>query len=179
MKITGGTFKGRSIKTIKSNDVRPTSSKVRESIFNMIQLDITDSVMSDLFSGSGLMGIEALSRGAKKVVFTEKNPKTYKLLKENLSNFDCEYDLFLTDAIKALDKFERQSFDLFFVDPPYKQGLYETVLEKIKENNLLKTGGKIILEHKSDDDFSEIIEKYGFEIIKQKKYGDTVVVIVE
>lgn len=177
MKITGGSFRGRSIKTLKNSDVRPTSSKVRESIFNMIQSDITNCVMSDLFSGSGIMGIEALSRGASKVYFTEKNKNAFRLLKENLSQFDCEYELFLTDALIALDKYQENSFDMIFADPPYKMGLYEPVLKKIRENKLLKEKGKIILEHKADDDFREIIEKYGFEIIKQKKYGDTVIVI--
>lgn len=178
MIITGGSCKGRKINTVKSKEVRPTSSKIRESIFSMIYSSITESVMLDLFAGSGIMGLEALSRGAKKVYFVEKNPKVYRLLKENLSNFDFEYEIKLSDAIVALNAFKGTKFDIIFVDPPYASGLVEPVLTKIKDNELLAKGGIIVLEHGSSFPVSGIIKDLNLSVLKEKRYGDTSITIV-
>ena len=86
MRITAGKFKNKQVKTVDSDLIRPTLSKIRESLFNVLQNEITDASFLDVFAGSGIVGIEAASRGAKEVIFIEKNPKHYKLLKENLSN---------------------------------------------------------------------------------------------
>lgn len=178
MIITGGTCKGRKINTVKSREVRPTSSKVRESIFNMIQSSITNSVMLDLFAGSGVMGLEALSRNAQKVIFVEKNPQVFRILKENLSKFDFDNEIILSDAIKALEKFKDIKFDIIFIDPPYAAGLIEPVLEKIKNNQLINNDSLIIIEHSPDVDVAHIANELYFEIIKEKRYGDTSVTIL-
>lgn len=182
MIITGGSQRGRKVKTVKSREVRPTSSKVRESIFNIIQstslrnnLCCGEAVILDLFAGSGILGLESFSRGAKKVVFVEKNPSVAKILKENLANFDFDYELIISDAISALDKLKNITFDFIFIDPPYSSGLVETALDKIKINNLLKSDSLIIIEHSSDFDVNKLAEKLNFEILKEKQYGDTAV----
>jgi 16S rRNA (guanine966-N2)-methyltransferase len=178
MIITGGSCKGRKINTVKSREVRPTSSKIRESVFNMIYSSITNSVMLDLFAGSGIMGLEALSRGAKKVYFVEKNPKVFKLLKENLDIFDFNYEAKLSDALAALNSFQGIKFDIIFIDPPYASGLIESVLVRIKENKLLSEDGTAIVEHSSNLQITEMATVLGFEILKEKKYGDTAITIL-
>ena len=176
MIITGGMHKGRKVKTVKSKDVRPTASKVRESIFNILQSKIENAVMLDLFAGSGIMGIEALSRGAKKVVFVEKNHKVIKNLRENLFNFNFDYEIISCDSVIALEKFIKNKFDVIFIDPPYASCLIELVLSRIKENDILQDKGIIIIEHNSNYKISDVID--GFSIYKEKKYGDTSVTLI-
>lgn len=178
MIITGGSCKGRKINTVKSREVRPTSSKIRESIFNMIYSSITKFVMLDLFAGSGIVGLEALSRGAKKVYYVEKNPIVYRLLKENLNNFNFDYEIKLSDALIALKNFQGIQFDIIFIDPPYASGLVEPILAKIKENDLLADNGIAIVEHSSKFLISDITNKFGFNVQKEKKYGDTCITII-
>jgi len=178
MIITGGSCRGRKINTVKSREVRPTSSKIRESIFNMIYSSIADSVMLDLFAGSGIMGLEALSRGAKKVYFIEKSSKVFKLLKENLNYFDFDYEVKLSDALIALNSFNGIKFDIIFIDPPYASGLIEPVLTKIKNNELLSKEGIAVIEHSSDLQISDLVIELGFKILKEKKYGDTSITII-
>ncbi|MDD3013225.1 MAG: 16S rRNA (guanine(966)-N(2))-methyltransferase RsmD [Candidatus Gastranaerophilales bacterium] len=178
MIITGGSCKGRKINTVKSREVRPTSSKIRESIFNIIYSSITNSVMLDLFAGSGILGLEALSRGAKKVYFIENNPKVYRLLKENLINFDFDYEIKFSDALAALDNFQDTKFNIIFIDPPYASGLIEPVLKKIKNNMLLSKDGIAIIEHSSNLQITDMTLGLGLNIIKEKKYGDTSITIV-
>ncbi len=170
MNITGGKFNGRKITTVKSNDVRPTSAKVRASIFNMLNsmnIDLGVAVFLDLFAGSGIMGLEALSRGAKKSIFVEKNLNTYKIITQNLNNFDADFETFNMDALKFLDK-TSEKFDIIFVDPPYMAGLYDSVIEKIYMNNLLSDSGILILESSLEYKLPQNIIP-----IKEKSYGDT------
>lgn len=178
MRITAGKYKAKRVNTVKSQDVRPTSSKVRESIFNILQNRVSGSLMLDLFAGSGIMGLEALSRGAEEVVFVEKNPKVMRLLKENIANFDANAKVIFNDALKALDILKGSSFDIIFVDPPYAAGIYAEVLKKVKDNNLLLPDGVLILEHASSDDYQEFINDNGFEILKSKIYGDTALTFI-
>jgi 16S rRNA (guanine966-N2)-methyltransferase len=179
MRITAGRFKGKRIKTVKSNDVRPTLSKIRESIFNIIQNQISQAKMLDLFAGSGIMGIEAASRGAEEVVFIEKNPLVFKILKENLKDFDFNYNLYLTDALKAIEKLSGSKFDIIFADPPYNSELIPQIITKIKGNSILSNSGMLILEHSIKLNIEEIIGHDDFEIYKKKIYGDTAITIIK
>jgi 16S rRNA (guanine(966)-N(2))-methyltransferase RsmD len=170
MNITGGKFNGRKITTVKSNDVRPTSSKVRASIFNMLNSigrDFEGAIFLDLFAGSAIMGLEALSRGFDKSVFVEKNSATCRLIKQNLAKFDAQYEVFNMDALKFLDK-TQDLFDVIFVDPPYHEGLYDDVVAKVFQNNLLKPKGILIVEAPLEYTIPE-----GLSVIKEKLYGDT------
>jgi 16S rRNA (guanine966-N2)-methyltransferase len=182
MIITAGKLKGRKVKTLASNDVRPTSAIVRESVFNIVMLTEAGTIFYagetrflDLFAGSGVIGLEALSRGAREVVFTEKNPAAIKCLKQNLSIVEEQdkISLIAGDALKILDRFEEGSFNFIYIDPPYKAGLYEPVMLKIREKGILAKDGIIILEHAGSTDMSKIVQEWGFEVYKTKAYGDT------
>ena len=146
--------------------------------FNLIELffsqnEISEASFLDLFAGSGIVGIEAASRGAKEVVFIEKNPKHHKLLIENLSGLNFRKKTFLGDTTNIIEKFEENRFDIIFSDPPYKTDLNEKILEIISRKNLLKEGGILILECSKEEDFTEQIEKNHYEMLKEKAYGDT------
>ena len=190
MIITAGKFKGRKIKTIKSDNVRPTSSKIRESVFNIVQLNETGAIfyegetkVLDLFAGSGIMGLEALSRGASKAIFVEKNPVVAKILKQNLSNLSifeniAETRLIIGDALKILSNFEKNEFNFIFVDPPYESGLYEPILKKIRKTEILKENGIIVIEHSSGLNIADIAIKFDFNVYKTKIYGDTGITVI-
>ena len=176
MRITAGRFKNKQIKTIDSDLIRPTLSKIRESIFNVLQNEVFNASFLDLFAGSGIVGIEAASRGAKEVIFIEKNPKHYKLLKENLNGLAFENKTFLADTTAIIEIFDKNRFDIIFSDPPYKTDLNKKILEIISKKQLLKENGYLILECNKEENFSEQIDTYGYKIIKEKTYGDTKVI---
>jgi len=179
MIITGGKDKGRRIKTVNDKIVRPTSSKVRMSIFNMIQSSIEGAKVLDLFAGSGVLGIESISRGAGEAVFVEKDRTVAKFLKENLTNLGINHSLFVTDALNFLKKEQEINFDIIFIDPPYASDLVEKSVELIINRNLLAKNGLITIEYKADRDLSQIVNKFNLMAVKQKKYGDTVISIVQ
>lgn len=173
MRITAGRFKNKQVKTIESDLIRPTLSKIRESIFNVLQNEIVEASFLDLFAGSGIVGTEAASRGAKEVIFIEKNPKHYKLLKENLKGLDFKHKTFLGDTPSIIEKFDENRFDIIFSDPPYKTDLNCMIIEKISKKRLLKKNGILVIESSKDEDFSSQIDKFGFAVFKEKVYGDT------
>ena len=163
MIITAGKFKGRNIKAPDENITRPTLSKVRMSVFNTLQAmtDFSGKSFLDMYAGSGIMGLEALSRGFEKAVAIEKNIKVANVIQSNFKNFEVSPQLIISDSLKAAQKFS-EKFDVIYIDPPYFSGIYETSLEIAKGI----CQGIIILEHVTDVNFND------FEIIKQKKYGD-------
>ncbi len=163
MIITAGKFKGQKVVAPDENITRPTLSKVRMSIFNTLQalIEFNGSSFLDMFAGSGIMGLEALSRGFESAVAIEKNPKVVRVIKENFKKFKQAPKLLVGDSIKVLSKSE-QNFDVIYIDPPYFSGVYENSLEAVRNIS----SGIVILEHVVDVDFGD------FEVIKQKKYGD-------
>lgn len=169
MIITSGTYRGTKIKNPDEKIVRPTLSKIRESIFSALfsMMDFEGKSFLDMFAGSGIMGLEALSRGFENVMVLEKNPKVANILKENYSKIKTEPNLILGDSLKILPKIKGK-FDVIYIDPPYFSGIYEESLKKIKENSLLNSSGIVILEHVIDINW----EEFGFKLIKQKKYSD-------
>ena len=142
MRIVGGTYKSRVLLEFKGNDVRPTADKVRESLFNILQNRIYGSEFLDLFSGTGAMGIEALSRGAKRVVFNDKARESISLIRKNLEKLGVTENFEVTnlDAVTCLlgsvDK-----FDIIYIDPPYKSEFGERALDvavkALKENGIV------------------------------------------
>lgn len=165
MNITGGIYKSQKITAPDENITRPTLSKVRMSVFNTLQclIDFEGASFLDMYAGSGIMGLEALSRGFNKILSIEKNKKVYNVIKSNFKKYESENDLklILGDSIKVCSKLNNK-FDVIYIDPPYFSGIYENSLNAIKEIS----NGIVILEHVVEVDFK------GFEIIKQKKYGD-------
>ncbi len=162
MNITGGKFKGQKIAVPDEKITRPTLSKVRMSVFNTLQsmIEFEGSSFLDMFSGSGVMALEALSRGFTNVTAIEKHPKAAAVIRLNFSKFSPAPNLITGDSLKILPKLNR-NFDIIYIDPPYFSGVYETALDAVKN-----FADIVILEHVID------VEINNFELIKQKKYGD-------
>lgn len=168
MKITAGIYKGSKVRVADEKIVRPTLSQIRESIFNTLFsiMNFEGKSLLDVFAGSGIMGLEAFSRGFERVVALEKNPAVARVLKENYRNIKLEPNLFIGNSLKLLEKLD-EKFDVIYLDPPYMSGIYEKSLEKIKNHSLLKKDGVVILEHTEEVNWIDT----GFELIKQKKYS--------
>lgn len=159
MNITAGKYKGQKVVAPDENITRPTLSKVRMALFNTLQsiIDFEDATFLDMFAGSGIMGLEALSRGFKRVVAIEKNPKVFRILESNYKSIGEKQTLIKGDTLKFTSD---EHFDVVYIDPPYYAGVYEQALSTLHNFSI------VILEHTTEIDFS------GYEIIKQKKYGD-------
>lgn len=167
MRVDAGKYKGRRLIENKYDHIRPTTDKVRQALFVKLQFFVPDRRVLDLFCGTGAMGIEAVSRGAEKVVFVDKDFRSVNLTKSNLKNLQIDAKVVKCDAVIFLEKCE-EKFDLIILDPPYKSGLYEKVLPIIFEKKLLSDDGIIVCEHASEDVFN-----YGsFNIFDEKKYGN-------
>ncbi len=148
MRVITGTARGRKLKEPEGMAIRPTADQVKEAVFNIIQGDVEGRVCLDLFSGTGQMGIEALSRGAERCVFVDADKAAVKLTKLNLEKTRLPGQVFQSDALRFLES--REQYDLIFVDPPYASGLYGEVLSRIKDFDKLHTGGIIIVESSAD-----------------------------
>lgn len=169
MRVIAGKFKGRALQFVSNENLRPTANLVREALFTKIQTTISNKVFLDLFAGSGSVGIEALSRGAKKVYFVEKNFYASKLIKNNLNHCCADeenYQIINADFKQALNLIG-EKLDFIYIDPPYKSNFYEIASEIIKEKNLLSDEGLLICEHEA----KMPISLNGYELISQKKYG--------
>lgn len=172
MQITGGFLKSRKIDSPKGENVRPTLSQIRESIFNVLfsMIDFEDKTFLDVFAGSGIMGFEAVSRGFESAVFIEKDKKTFLTLKENAKKLGLsteQANFHIGDSTRILKKLSN-GFDVIYADPPYQSGLYENILEIIAAKKLLSQNGIIALEHRKGFE----IDIKNFEILKQKVYAD-------
>lgn len=176
MIITGGIYRGQKIETLKNNDVRPTSSKVRQSLFNMIfSLGHGGGSFLDLFSGSGIMGIEAMSRGFEKSIFIEKNPSTARLIETNLRKLKISSKPVVADAIRFLEN-TNEHFDVIFADPPYaKEELFHEVLRIVSSRRLLTEDGLLIVEKPVA---LKLYAEDRYEVLKDKTYGSTELVFL-
>ena len=160
MIITAGKYKGRKITAPDEKITRPTLSKVRMSVFNTlfsIMGDFSEKSFLDLFGGSGIMGLEAISRGFSEVKVFEKNIQAASIIKKNYESLGLKADLVIGDSIKLIKKFEIE-YDVAYIDPPYESDIYEQILPFIKSKI-------IIAEHSEKTNFPNE------NIIKQKKYG--------
>lgn len=168
MNITGGKYNSRKIKTAEFENIKPTLSKTRQGIFNTLSnmIDFKEKVFIDMFSGSGIMGLEAFSRGFQVISF-EKDKKTALAIKEAYKSLNITPELYFGDSIKNIIKINKKA-DVIFIDPPYDSDLYEKALAVIKNNNILNSAGVIILEHPIDKE----INTTNFEVVKTKTYGN-------
>ena len=176
MRIISGKYKGKKIDEYNIDGTRPTMDRVKESVFGTIQTHLKSSICLDLFAGSGSLGIEALSNGAKKCYFVDSNIKVTNILKRNIKSLNIleDYEIINDDYKTALVYFKNNNikFDLFFLDPPYKFSYINEALNKIYEYNLLNDNGYIICEYEN-----EIINNNYFDLVKEKKYGNKYVKI--
>ncbi len=164
MIITAGKYKGRKIAVPDESITRPTLSKVRMGVFNTLYSLIGDfegKTFLDVFGGSGVMGLEALSRGFSKVKVFEKHPKAAEIIKKNYTQLGCKPDLMIGDSEKLVKKLN-EVFDVVYIDPPYMSNLYESILSNVKGNILIVEG-------------LDEIDSLEFKILKIKNYSGKVV----
>jgi len=169
LRVISGTARGRKLKEPFGDKIRPTSDKVKESVFNIIQFDIEGRKVLDLFAGTGQFGVEALSRGAKHVKFVDLATDAVKLVRENLKicNMSDFASVYARDALRFLEDDEK--FDLIFVDPPYDSNLESIAISKIVEFDKLNINGIIISESNVDTATPAVILPYILQ--KEYKYG--------
>ena len=172
MRISAGSKRRLPLKTVEGKDTRPTTDRIKETLFNMLQNEIYGCYFLDLFAGSGQIGLEALSRGARYVVFVENAKKAAACITENIrfTKSDKESLLLQMDVIAALRSMEgKYQFDIIFMDPPYDKELEREVLEYLKSSSLLKEDTLMITEASLQTDLSYVNE-LGFTILKEKCY---------
>ena len=172
MRIIAGTARSMPLKTIEGRDTRPTTDRIKETLFNMIQADVPGALFLDLFAGSGGIGLEAVSRGAQKAVFVENSRKAAACIQDNIhfTKFQSQCDLKCMDVISALRTLERRYvFDLIYMDPPYGQELEKDVLSYLKNSSILNEDTKIIVEASLETD-ADSLGSADFEITRVKKY---------
>lgn len=179
MRIIAGKFRSRLLKSVKGMALRPTSDKLRETLFNVLDELVVSTRFMDLFAGSGAVGIEALSRGAREAIFVEKHPPTAALIKKNLESLDIRTGarVVAADALKALERFTEEpsasnaGIDILFLDPPYAETeQYKSVLAFLGDANLLAENAVVIAEHQRSLDLPEAFGK--LERVRVLRQGD-------
>lgn len=169
MRVISGKYKGKYLKGFDIDGTRPTMDRIKESLFGIIQNKLNDSVCLDLFAGSGSLGIEAISNGAKECDFNDSNPDMLKILKSNLENIsNC--NIFNKNYLTFLDSINKK-YDIIFLDPPYKMNLITPSIKKIIDNDLLNDNGLIICEYETEDIVCNL------KIYKEKQYGSKKIII--
>ena len=174
MRIISGEHKSRRLVGGKKTRVRPTSDRVKESIFNILQEEVMGKRILDLFAGAGSLGIEALSRGAESVTFVDASSQSINVLKKNIKslNLESRSTILRLDGLKAINKLKR-NFQMIFADPPYLKGFVQRVIDSVAQSEVLEKNGVLILEHHKKETFSFPEEKLS--VLRQKKFGDTVI----
>lgn len=168
MRVITGKAGGRKLETLNGNDVRPTTDMVKEAVFSIIQFDIEGRGFLDLFAGSGQMGIEALSRGAQKAIFVDASKNSLAVIKRNLeaTGLINGAEVVNSDSISFLKRCD-EHFDIAYLDPPYRKGLLQKVLEILPM--FMNNSGKIICEHPHDEKLPESVGK--FTVKRHYRYG--------
>ncbi|MCD4818876.1 MAG: 16S rRNA (guanine(966)-N(2))-methyltransferase RsmD [Candidatus Cloacimonetes bacterium] len=176
MRIITGKFKKTNLFSVSGNTTRPTTDFIKEAIFSTI-FNCENLLVLDLYAGSGSLGLEAISRGAKFVDFIEFSEKAIQAIIKNIQKLKCEeqshiYRKKVSSFLKKTDK----KYDLIFMDPPYDKNLVNKTIELILENSLLNESGKIVVEHSPQEIIVDLIDEMTF---FQKKYSDTIITIIE
>ena len=177
MRIISGKYRGKKLKEFNLDSTRPTTDRVKESIFNLIQFDVLDSVVLDLFSGTGALGIEAISRGAKQTHLVDCNKLAIKIIKENLKGIEGDYEVYNADYLNFLNS-ASSKYDLIFLDPPYKTDFGIIAINELIALNKLNKNAIIIFETSKDREFTfptcfDITKKkYGIVAVYKLRYKD-------
>ena len=152
MRIVAGRYRGRKLTPPSDDSVRPTTDRIKETVFNILQWNVEGARVLDLFAGSGALGIECLSRGAAEVVFADKSPASVALIRQNLKGIEGSYRVLTADFMGVLRSGE-DKFDLIFIDPPYKSGLGELAVDAAFDLGRVAEGGTVVYEHSSELSF--------------------------
>ena len=173
MRVISGSAKGVRLESLEGDNTRPTLDRVKEALFNIIQNEVIDAKVLDLFAGSGALGIESISRGAKQAVFCDKSYKAIQIINRNIQKSKVleKSVIIQKDFLKSLQKLKEEKFDIIFLDPPYKENLSVLAVEKIIELDVLQEEGIIIIE--TDDEKRELeqLENTKVNVYDLRKYG--------
>ena len=180
MRVIAGSRRSIRLTTVKGDKVRPTTDRIKETLFNILQPDIPGASFLDLFSGSGAIGIEALSRGAKEAVLVEQDRDALACIRANLkvTRFEAEAQVKQGDVVSVLRTLQHAPFDLIFMDPPYDMGWEEKVLTVLSQAAFVDEYTKIVVEGSADTDLS-YAEALGFSIYREKSYGSNKHIFLE
>lgn len=175
MRVISGSKRGKKLIGFEGEEIRPTTDRVKESIFNIISMYIPSAKVLDLFGGTGALSCEALSRGAEYATIVDVSDKSIEVIKKNIKSleFENKCSILKSEANRYLDN-TKSKFDVIFLDPPYNKGFIEPVLEKIAQKGLLSEDGIIMLESDTTDMHDDID---GLVIDRQRKYGRTYITI--
>lgn len=177
MRVIAGKYKGRTLFSPKDDSVRPTTDRIKENVFNLLQGRVPGAAFLDLFGGSGAMSVEALSRGAVRAVVVDASRDSVALIKKNFAKvgigkegeiLEVSYDL-------ALKRLAGERFDLIYLDPPYRATFYEDVLTRIAESGVLAESGVVVFEHASERDLPAVP---AYESLDRRRYGSVTVEIL-
>ena len=173
MRIIGGKARGTKLYTLEGDNTRPTLDRVKESLFNIIQTKMPDCVFLDLFSGSGAIGLEAASRGARKVILCDKSKDAIQIIKKNIekTHLENQTEFYQLSYEKLLATKINEKIDIIYIDPPYKTDLIYESLKIILSKELLKDDSCIIIETDEEERIIEQIKKLEVDIVDQRKYG--------
>ncbi len=176
MRVIAGTAKGKQLKTPEGMLTRPTTDRVKEALFSIIHFDLPEAIVLDLFGGTGQLGIEALSRGARKAVFVESREDACRLIRENIkrTGFQDRAQVVRSDYLEYL-RHCREKFDIVLLDPPYAEVFLENALKMITEIDILQSGGIIISERPAGKELPWVYE--GYSRSKDYKYGKTLLAV--
>ena len=181
MRVIAGKARRIQLNTVKTMDTRPTTDRIKETLFNMIAHGLCDCTFLDLFAGSGAIGIEALSRGASNCIFVENSPAACKCIKENLekTHLSDQAEVIPADVLSVLRRLEGMKvFDYIFMDPPYDHELEKQVLQYLSTSSIINEDSLIIVEASLETDFS-YLEDLGFSLIKRKDYKTNTHIFLE
>lgn len=175
MRIIAGKYKGHHLVPFKGDHLRPTTDRVKETLFNKIQFELEGAIVLDLFSGTGNLGLEAISRGAEKVIFVDESPKSIEILKKNIEKLKVDkgcYEIVTLDAFRFLKKPSERMFNLIFIDPPFTQKIAHDVMEALAKTSLFTEETFISIEsqkrERMDTEYATL-ERFDF-----RDYGDKV-----
>ena len=176
MRVIAGSARGTVLKTPEGMQTRPTADRVKEALFSILQFELPGTVVLDLFGGTGQLGIEALSRGAKRAVFVDEREDACRLIKENLkrTKFTEQATVLRSDYAAYLKKCS-EKFDIILLDPPYAEVFLENSLNLITEIDILQSGGIIVTERPLDKDL--LVNFSGYKRSKDYKYGKTLLTL--
>ena len=182
MRVISGTSRGKKLIALDSENTRPTLDRVKEALFNILQFNVKDSIVLDLFSGTGALGIEALSRGAKEAIFCDNSRDAINVIKKNIEGTrNQEKSIIINDDFKVvIEKLinENKKIDIVFLDPPYKTNYAITALQKIIMSDLLTEDGIVVIETDDMTKESEILKIENVEILDKRKYGSVWLIFI-
>ena len=181
MRIISGKARGTKLYTLDGMNTRPTLDRVKESIFNIIQNEIDGAKVLDLFAGSGAIGLEFLSRGAKEAVLCDKSKEAIDVIRKNINKIHMEEKtkVFNTDFETCLEKIKNQQFDIIYLDPPYATNYIVKSLKKIIEFGIITKDSTIIIETDDEKRILKEIENLEIEIVDKRKYGRATIIFLK